>query len=166
MKKLVIYTLLTVLVLSCNEHKNQSHEKETVIDHDANKKTMITVMETHLNAVTNRDLKTLESTLSPNGDMQLILPSQDIIYTTDKFIEFHREWFKDTTWTFETKILNTDLGDRFGMAITELTYREPERDGKPYFNRQIVSYNLKKIDDNWYVIKDHCTSAEKSTDKN
>ena len=166
MKKLVLYTFLSVLAISCNEHAKHSHEKVIVIGHDTNKKEMIGVMETHLNAVTNRDLKTLESTLSPNGDMQLILPSQDIIYTTDKFIEFHREWFKDTTWTFETKILNADLGDRFGMVITELTYREPERNGKPYFNRQIVSYDLKKIDDNWFVVKDHCTSAEKSTDKN
>jgi len=29
----------------------------------------------------------------------------------------------------------------------------------------IVSYDLKKIDDKWYIIKDHATSVEKSTDK-
>lgn len=164
-EKIILFILISLLVTACND-LSETKEKKVIIEDLANKKAMIAVMNKHLNAVTNRDLNTLEATLSPDGEMQLILPGEDIIYTTDKFLEFHREWFKDTTWTFETKILNTDLGESFGMAVTELTYREPERNGKPYFNRQIVSYDLKKIDGNWYVIKDHCTSAEKSTDKN
>ena len=94
--------------------------------------------------------------------MQLILPSTEIIPTVEKFLAFHEEWFQDTIWSFETKILNTEIGDRIGMAVTEVIYREPERNGKPYFNRQIVSYTLEKIKDKWYVIKDHCTSVEKT----
>ncbi len=165
---LSIFKLLVsaLLIMSCNEKETKTVVTETPIKIDvkANKKAMLTVMKTHLDAVTNRDLKTLESTLAPNGEMQLILPGEDIIFTTEKFMEFHRGWFKDSTWTFETKILNADLGDTFGMAVTELTYREPDRNGKPYFNRQIVSYDLKKMNGKWYVVKDHCTSAEKSTD--
>ncbi len=77
---------------------------------------------------------------------------------------YHEPWFQDSTWTFETKILNTVIGERLGMAITEVLYQEPERDGKPYFNRMVVSYDLEKIADQWYVIKDHASSVEKSTD--
>jgi len=51
------------------------------------------------------------------------------------------------------------------MAITEIVYREPERNGEPYFNRMIVSYVLEKIDGHWCIIKDHASSVEKSTDK-
>ena len=42
---------------------------------------------------------------------------------------------------------------------------EPERDGKPYFNRMHISYTLEKQNGQWYVIKDHASSVEKSTDK-
>lgn len=105
----------------------------------------------------------MESTLSPTGEMRLILPATEIISSVDGFMEYHRAWFKDTTaWTFETKILNTKIGDRVGMAVTEVIYREPERNGKPYFNRMNVSYVLEKIDGEWYVIKDHASSVEKT----
>jgi len=30
----------------------------------------------------------------------------------------------------------------------------------------IVSYGLEKIGDTWYIIQDHASSIEKSTDKN
>ncbi len=123
-------------------------------------------MQKHLDAVSNRDLATLKSTLSPEGTMYLILPQTEMTSTVDEFMEYHEEWFADTTanWTFETKILNTAIGDSLGMALTEIMYREPERDGKPYFNRMMVSYDLKKSENNWYVIKDHASSIEKSTD--
>ena len=51
-----------------------------------------------------------------------------------------------------------------GIAHTEIMYREPERDGKPYFNRMAVGYALEKIDGRWYVVKDQMCSLEKSTD--
>tara|TARA_R110002073_G_scaffold57778_4_gene146683 strand:+ start:89657 stop:90028 length:372 start_codon:yes stop_codon:yes gene_type:complete len=122
-------------------------------------------MEKHLDAVTNRDLETLRSTMSPNGNMQLILPSTEIINKVDGFMKYHEDWFSDPSWTFETKILNTEIGEFMGMAIVEIVYREPDRDGGPYFNRMIVSYDLQKIKGQWYIIKDHASSVEKSTDK-
>ena len=125
---------------------------------------MRAVMQTHLDAVSNRDLATLEATLAPHGDMQLILPGSEIQASAEAFMEYHRAWFAAPDWTFETCILNTKAGPRFGMAITEIIYREPERDGKPYFNRMTVSYVLEFIDGKWYVIKDHASSIEKSTD--
>jgi len=123
------------------------------------------VLKNHLNAVSNKDLKLLKSTMSPNGEMQLILPGFEIMYSVEKFMNYHENWFKDSTWTFETKILNTEIGDKVGLGVTEIVYREPDRNGEPYFNRMIVSYVLKKIDSNWYIIKDHASSIEKSTDK-
>ena len=122
------------------------------------------LMKKHLDAVTNRDLETLKSTLSPQGNMQLILPGTEIIEGVGGFIDYHKEWFEAPDWTFETKILNTKVGEVMGMAIVEIVYREPERDGAPYFNRMIVSYDLQKTDNQWYVIKDHASSVEKSTD--
>jgi len=126
-----------------------------------NKKGFTKTLEKHLSAVSNKDLVALKSTMSPEGKMQLILPGTEIINSVDSFMTFHDEWFQDTTWTFETKILNTEIGDKMGIGI----YREPERNGEPYFNKMIVSYGLEKIGEKWYIIKDHASSIEKSTDK-
>lgn len=65
----------------------------------------------------------------------------------------------------ETKIVNVKVGDKIGMAVTEAMYREPNRNGSPYFNHMMVSYDLEKIDDKWYVIKDHASSIEKTKPK-
>ncbi|MDO6597196.1 nuclear transport factor 2 family protein [Oceanihabitans sp. 2_MG-2023] len=157
-----VFIMLSFLLLSCEkkEHRNP------LIDYSAkNELLFVETMQKHLNAVSNKDLKTLKSTLSPKGNMQLILPKTEITNTVADFIAYHKAWFASKTpWTFETKILNTEIGTDFGIAITEIIYREPERNGKPYFNRMHVSYALQKIDNTWYIIKDHASSIEKSTD--
>lgn len=169
MKNLTLIFLLTSLLYSCqNQPDPRPIPKERSEAHKlAEKNKMEALMQKHLDAVTNRDLATLKSTMHPDGKMQLLLPGTEIIDGVDGFMKFHSGWFSDTItqWSFETKILNSEVGENLGMVITELTYREAERNGKPYFNRQAVSYVLEKVKGNWYVIKDHCTSIEKSTDK-
>jgi hypothetical protein len=161
----VLIILLIILSnFSCKTDKEQlkSESREMKLER---KMDVENKMKKHLDAVTNRDLVTLKTTLHPDGKMQLILPGMEIINGVDEFMEFHSTWFSSNTeWSFETKILNSEVGKNYASVITELTYREPIRDGKPYFNRQIVSYVLENIKGQWYVIKDHCSSAEKSTD--
>ena len=86
-------------------------------------------MQKHVDALSNRDLKTLQSIIAPNGKMQLTLPKAPIIQGISGIREYLRECFKDSLWTYETKILNTEIGDRIGMVITEIIYREPETNG-------------------------------------
>jgi hypothetical protein len=94
-----------------------------------------------------------------------LLANTKTTYTVDEFVNLHVEWFKDSTWTMKTKILNIDSGQYIGTATTEAIYREPNRNGKPYLNHMIISYVLEKSNDNnWYVIKDHASSLKKSTD--
>ncbi len=122
-------------------------------------------MEKHLAAISAKDLDSLATTMSPEGDMQLMLGGMETIVSVDSFMSFHETWFQEPNWTFDTEILNIEVGERVGMAIVESMYREPERDGKPYFNRMTISYVLRKINGKWYIIKDHATSVEKSTDQ-
>jgi len=163
----VLITLLAILsFVSCNTDQEQSKSESAEVNLER-KMDVENKMKEHLDAVTNRDLVTLKNTLHPDGKMQLILPGMEIMNGADEFMKFHSAWFSsDTEWSFETKILNSEVGKTYASVITELTYREPLRDGKPYFNRQIVSYVLENINGEWYVIKDHCSSTEKSTDKN
>lgn len=105
LKKLLSYGLLSLLLfiqiahISCNQR--QKDISETVNgrvqkDDDPFKE----VLKRHLDAVSNRDLKTLKSTLSPEGTMQLILPGMEIITKVEGFLDYHREWFALTDWTF------------------------------------------------------------------
>ena len=154
-------TLIVLFMLGVFLQGQTSTENVKSLDTD-NEQRFVERMQEHLEAVSNKDLTTLKSTLSPEGDMQLILPNTEVLYSVEKFMEYHQAWFQDTTWTFETKILSTEIGEKVGIAITEIMYREPERNGKPYFNHMVVSYALKKIEGQWYIIKDHASSIEKA----
>ncbi|WP_347925373.1 nuclear transport factor 2 family protein [Pontimicrobium sp. SW4] len=167
--KLSYYLLCLVFIIgfSCKENKAVDKKEETLeISIKENETQMKALMQKHLDAVSNKDIETLKSTMSPKGYMRLILPQSEIMEGVDAFIKYHIDWFAvDNGWTFETKILETKVGATLGMAIIEIVYREPDRNGEPYFNRMVVSYVLEKTDGNWYVIKDHASSVEKSTDK-
>lgn len=162
--KITLGILLIGIIISCQCKKT---EILTKTDSKENIALFKTTLQKHLDAVSNKDSVTLLSTMSPDDEMQLILPGSEIKYTVDSFMKYHTTWFKDTTtvWTFETKILNTEIEDHLGVATTEIIYREEDRNGVPYFNRMIVTYALKKTNGNWYIIKDHASSIEKSTDK-
>lgn len=131
---------------------------------EKNEQAFLSALTKHLSAVSNRDLVTLEATLSPKGDMHLVLPQSKLMTTVKEFMDYHRAWFAEPNWTFETKIIHSDIVDDLGIAVVESLYKEPERDGKPYFNRMHITYALKKIEGKWYVIKDHASSVEKSID--
>ena len=153
--KSLLMTTALMIVVGC-----QSQVQRVGTPHPA-----IRVMEQHLLAVSQKDLPALAKTLDPDGHMQLILPQSEIREGTAAFLTFHEQWFATGDWTFETRILNHELGRDLAMVVVEIVYREPERDGQPYFNRMIVSYDLIHKGGQWYVIKDHASSVEKSTDQ-
>ncbi len=157
---LLLLTFTFFITTSCEE-KTPSIQ-EVGISKEQNEALFHATLSKHLKAVANKDYATLQSTLSPKSTMELIQPSAEIVYTADGFMEFHKEWFAVPNWTVSTKVLSTHIGDKIGVATTEFLYQEPERNGKPYFNRLIVSYTLEKVDGNWYFIKDHASSIEKT----
>ncbi len=156
------FFLFLLFIFACQQPKDIAPTPNEVAQNEQAFKAALTI---HLAAITARDLSTLEATLSPRGDMHLILPQTNITTTAKEFIDFHRDWFEIPGWTLDNKILHTDIEENMGIAIVEALYKEEERDGKPYFNRMHVSYSMKKIAGKWYVIKDHASSVEKSTDK-
>ncbi len=163
--KISLLLIVFYLLSACQDNALPQPSAEAIaLAKEENEQAFTAAMQKHLDAVSGKDLTTLAATMSPAGNMQLILPGDEIVASVDSFLAFHEAWFQDTSWTFTTEILNVEVGPEVGMAVTEVVYREPERDGVPYFNRMIVSYTLRKTDGKWYVIKDHATSAEKSTD--
>lgn len=150
-------------MISCtNEDAPKKIIPSVIQSQEQNEKAFIAILEKHLAAVSARDLKTLASTLSPDSLMILILPNQKVLKSSGEFLNFHREWFQDTIWTFETEIKDFYVGEEYGLAIVESMYKEPNRNGKPYFNNMSISYGLKKVDKKWVVFKDHASSIEKT----
>ena len=165
MKKNITYKLILVCLLIIGFNSCENKEKEIQKNESSkqqNEELFKSAISKHLDAVTNKDLKELKSTMSPEGKMELIQPSSEIVYSVEGFMKFHKDWFELPNWTVKTKILSMDIGNRIGVATTEFLYEEPERNGKPYFNQLIVSYTLEKINNNWYIIKDHASSIEKT----
>ncbi len=154
---IVSVLFLLVIAVACNTPENPG---AIVADQEQNELMCKKTLEKLLSAVEDKNLDALKATMSPTGKMQLILPDSKIRNTVEAFVSLHEEWFKDTSWTMETKILNMRVGDRVGTATTEAMYKEPIRDGKPYFNHMIVSYVLEKTDGQWYVVKDHACSID------
>ena len=167
MKKL--FALLAFLSIfmafeACTSADKEMTAAEKTAIQSENKAAFDTALTTHLAAVSAKDLVALEKTLSPSGNMMLVLPQSEILTKSSQFLDFHKEWFKGEDWTFETKIISSDVSEDMGFALVESMYRETERDGKPYYNKMAITYTQKKIDGKWYVVKDHACSLEKSTD--
>lgn len=149
MKQIVLGLLLCISYSLCSQ---STEEKFT------------SAMQRHLDAVSNRDLPVLKSTLSQDSSMILILPQSKVMTTAREFLDYHRDWFAVGEWTFDTKILSIEVGTTHGFAVVEVMYREPERNGEPYYNKLIVSYDLRLEGGEWKIVKDHACSIEKSTD--
>ena len=159
----LLFAIFLLFIFACQSPPENKPDPK--ISPEENTAQFTAIVQKHLDAVSHKDLIALKSTMSPSGKMQLIMPGAEILNSVDEFMDMHTEWFQDTTWSFKTKILNTEVDDNLGIAITEIIYSEPERDGQPYFNRMVVSYALEKTNGQWYIIKDHASSVEKSTDK-
>lgn len=154
----ILFLVFISSFLSCNNSK----QNISLVDNSKNKESCRIVLETLLKSIENKDLISLGSTLSPKGNLEFILEGREPSYTTDAFMDLHQEWFQDTSWTMETKVLNLNVDNILATATTEGLYREPERNGKPYFNKMIVSYILEKIEGKWYMTKDQAISIEKT----
>ncbi|MTI39251.1 YybH family protein [Fulvivirga lutimaris] len=122
------------------------------------------VLNQHLNAISNRDLRSLKATLSPSDSIELILPGSPISYKVADFIKMHEGWFSESHWTFSPEIISFKQVGAFAFATVLIDYNEEERNGKPYYNRMHVSYVLERNSGDWFVIKDHACSFEKSSE--
>lgn len=143
---------------SCSEGHAEQSARQSVEDE------FTKTLETHLRAISEKDIETLKSTLAPGDEFFLILPGSKTGTKRSEFLKSHVDWFQDKTWTFDYQITQSVIGDRVGIAIVDVMYREPARNGKPYFNHMTVSYGLKRISGKWFVFKDHASSIEKTGD--
>lgn len=136
----------------------QSIEKKAVDDTIA-KATLMQLLE----SIEKKDANALADIMSASDKMDLIFTNGIILPSVDSFVEFHRGWFQDTTWTIRHELVDFEFYGNFATATVKAYYNEPDRNGKPYFHNMVVSYVLQKSAvGNWMIIKDQATSFDKS----
>lgn len=96
------------------------------------------------------------------GRYLLILPDGNSMNTAQEFYEMHQEWFKEPGWTIDMEIKEFRQSGDFAQSTVVATYREPDRNGQPYWHKMWITYVLENIDGRWFVTSDHASTMEKS----
>ena len=164
-KALKVIALILTMAGMVNSVTATEYELKTVSGESASVEYLeaLGVLDEHLKAIERRDLKALANTLSPDGRMQFILPDTEVMKTTQAFLDYHQKWFnEDSGWSMENSVISANVDKVLAEVVVQAMYSEPDRNGKPYFNRLFVSYTLRNIDGQWYIVKDHATSVERS----
>ena len=122
------------------------------------------VLDKHLWSIANHNLDSLKSTLSPSGEMLLVLPGNKILSGVDSCMAMHKAWFSDAPWRFHRKIRNVISGKEVTEVLVDATYMDSKK-GSPYYNKLAISFTLRREHGRWYVVKHHACSIEKSPQK-
>ncbi len=116
-----------------------------------------------LSSLEERDIESFRTNMASADEMDLILTNGDIITSVDSFVELHRGWFQDTTWSIRHELVDFKFYGNFATSTVKAYYNEPDRNGRPYFHNMLVSYVLRQADDgDWMIIKDQATTFDKS----
>jgi ketosteroid isomerase-like protein len=118
-------------------------------------------MEIHLSSIVKKDIELMKTTLPQSGDLYLTLPDGSMTTTVKEFVDGQGSWFKTDGWSFVNKIIKHEHGKQFGYVLVIADYKENDRGGKPYHHQMFVSYDLKKNNDKWIVVKDHASTIKK-----
>jgi len=110
----------------------------------------------HLAAVSGRDLPALEATLTTGPDLTLILPNATRMTTRQAFVDFHKDFFADKSWTMRFEpVSKTVAGD---MAVVTLrTHWEGPDDGKVVWSESWLTLVFRKEAGKWGLIYDQNT---------
>jgi ketosteroid isomerase-like protein len=110
----------------------------------------------HIAAVQARDLKRLETTLTLGEQLELILPNGTRTATRAAYLEFHRSFFAEKTWTIAFQTLSQITSADLAVITTRSTYRDAEN-GKPIVSHSIVSFTFRREGGAWKLIHDQNT---------
>lgn len=110
----------------------------------------------HLEAVRSRDLVALERTITAENQLTLILPNGVQTATRQAYIDFHKQFFAEKTWTTQFEIVSRAVGADFAVLTTKSLYQDIV-DDKPYRSRSWVTFTFHKELGQWRLIHDQNT---------
>src|SRR3954453_15195211 len=85
-------------------------------------------LDKHLRAIRERDLRSLVETL-PDETLTLIMSDGRLVGTVREFVDMHRDWFGQDTWSLETEVVAWRETAEMGHATIHLDYRDESPGG-------------------------------------
>src|SRR3954462_200699 len=87
-------------------------------------------LEDHLRAIRERDLPALVATL-PADELVLIMADGRLVRSVTQFVELHRGWFAQTSWSLATELVSLVESPELGVAVVHLDYHDQPPDASP-----------------------------------
>lgn len=115
-----------------------------------------TLFAEHVKAVQSRDLAALERTITSGDQLTLILPNGVQTATRQAYVDFHKQFFAEKTWTIRFEPVSRAVGPDFAVLTTKSLYQDVV-DGKPYSSRSWVTFTFRKESGHWRLIHDQNT---------
>lgn len=114
-------------------------------------------LQKHLDAIQNRDFKSFEKTITGDSVITLILPNGKLMKSRAEYIEFMKEWFNETTWKMNYKIISKECSAGMGYALLLVNYDDISDDKKPYHIDYYLLLIFKEVNEEWYLVHDQNT---------
>lgn len=119
-------------------------------------KDLAATLDAHVKAVQSRDLPALEKTITTGEALDLILPNGKRLTTRAEYVDLHRDWFKETNWTWKLEPLAVTTGGDMAI-ITARTHYEEREGAKTTVTENYLSLAFRKESGTWRLIHDQNT---------
>jgi ketosteroid isomerase-like protein len=113
-------------------------------------------LEGHLRAIRERDLPALVATLPADG-LVLIMADGRLERSVGRFVELHRDWFAQTTWSLATGLVSLLETPELGVAVVHLDYRDEPPGGAPVHETSYLTLVFALRDGRWVMVQDQNT---------
>jgi hypothetical protein len=113
-------------------------------------------LEGHLRAIRERDLPALIATLPADG-LVLIMADGRLERSVGRFVELHRDWFAQTTWSLATGLVSLLETPELGVAVVHLDYRDEPPGRAPVHETSYLTLVFALRDGRWVMVQDQNT---------
>lgn len=139
--------LLALAIVAGLLNMDSAHARTGMLD---------SVFATHIAAIQNRNLETLERTITHDDRLTLILPGGEATYSKAEYLEFHRTFFLEPEWSIEFLEVARIVGSDFAVITTRsrFTYRV---NNEPRVSQSWVTFTFAKQGNEWRLVADQNT---------
>ena len=117
-------------------------------------------IERHMAAVPARDMASLVDTITAGERLLLIFPDGTTLTTRQEYLDFHRDWFADPTWTFEAEILSIDQRPGYAKALTRYAFDPDGPAGETAPRSSLLTLGFALENGQWRLVHDQNTRLE------
>lgn len=115
------------------------------------------VLQAHLDCIRDRDIAAFRAHLTSNKMLYTIVQNGHAFTTPKEIADIHAEWFKDTNWIWEGRVVHKVVGTDMAMAVIKYAYRtKPEATPVESW----LTYVFALEDGQWKIVHDQSTSLD------